>query len=274
MSDLIDSAVGQALQTGHWDALIGELLEMPQPRINVRHIYGPHVYMREISVPAGSLIVGGKHRTAHGCILIKGRLQFFGADGTRMEMAAQQEWEAGPGRKVAQVLEDTVFVNSFATDETDVDLIEAQFFEEPLALDTRPMLDPDGDFERVLAEQGATAEAVKRASERTDDLCALPHGPYKFKVGRSLIEGRGLIATADTPAGEIIAPGTWGIKRTPVGRYANHAKDPNAFFGYDENRVAWLVAKRAISGSVGAQGGEEITIDYRCMPRSRWANLS
>lgn len=273
-TELIQALVTQAVKSQDLNPLIGKLLELPQPRINVRHIYGEHVYLRELRMPAGLLIVGGKHRAAHGCILVRGRLQFFNADGTRTEMAAVQEWEAGPGRKVATVIEDTTFVNSFATDETDVEALEAQLFEEPPAPDTRPMLEPDGDFEKMLTEQGATAEAVGYASERTDDLCALPYGAYKFKVARSLIEGRGLIATADIPGGEIIAPGTWGTKRTPAGRYTNHAKNPNAMFCYAQNGVAWLVATRAIAGSVGAQGGEEITIDYRRTPRSRWENLS
>lgn len=273
-TELIEKVVGQAVQSGHVDALIGKLLELPQPPANVRHIFGHHVYMREIEVPAGVLIVGRSHRARHGCLLIRGRLSFFNADGTRTELAAQQEFEGGPGRKVAEVLEDMTFVNSFETDETDVETLEAQIFDDVLPPDTRPMLEPDGDFERVLAENGATAEAVRKASEYTGDLGPFPYGAYKVKVGRSLIEGRGLIATAAIAKGETIAPGTWGTKRTPAGRYTNHAKDSNAIFAYDEVGTAWLIARRAIAGCQGAQDGEEITIDYRHTPRSRWENLS
>lgn len=273
-TDLIEAVVSQAVTTQDLNPLINKLLELPQPRINVRHIFGLHVYMREINVAAGILIVGRKHRAAHRCILVKGRLQFFNEDGTRTELAATAEFDAGPGRKVATVMEDLTFVNVFETDETDVETLEAQIFEDPAPPDTRPMRKADGDFEAVLAAEGASLEAVRRASERTDDVGPFPYGAYKVKVGRSLIEGRGLIATADIAAGEYICPGTWGSKRTPAGRYTNHAKDPNAFFSYDGVGTAWLIAKRAIAGSVGATDGEEITIDYRHTPRSRWENLS
>jgi hypothetical protein len=254
--------------------LIEKLLELPQPRVNVKHIYGHHVYMRELAVAAGILLVGRQHRTTHGCLLIRGRLAFFNEDGTRTELSAPLEFQAGPGRKVAEVLEDMTFVNTWATDETDVETLEREIFVDPAPQDTRPMLEPDGDFEAVLAAEGADCAAVRRASERADDQCPFPYGAYKVKVGRSLIEGRGLIATADIAQGEYIAPGTWGNKRTPAGRYTNHAKDPNAFFRYDAVGTAWLIAARAIAGSVGAQDGEEITIDYRHTPRSRWENLS
>lgn len=273
-TELIEKAVGQAVQTGNVGALIGKLLELPQPAVNVRHLFGHHTYMREISVPAGILIIGRSHRARHGCLLIKGALSFYNADGTRTELHAQQEFEGGPGRKVAQVLEDLVFVNSFVTDETDVETLEAQIFDDVLPPDSRPMLEPDGDFEQVLKENGATAEAVRKASEYAGDLGPFPYGAYKVKVGRSLIEGRGLIATAQIAKGETICPGTWGLKRTPAGRYTNHAKDSNAIFAYDAVGTAWLIARRDIHGCTGAVDGEEITIDYRHTPRSRWENLS
>jgi hypothetical protein len=272
--DIVNAAVSQALTSRNVPALIEKLLELPQPRIDVRHIYGHHIYMRELVIPAGMLIVGRRHRTTHGCILVRGRLVFFNDDGTRTEAAAPLEFEAGPGRKIAQALEETVFVNSHLTDETDVDTLDALLYEDPPPPDTREMLTPDGDFERLLEEQGADAAAVRRASEQTADLCPFPHGAYKVKVGRSLIEGRGLIATATIPQGEFICPGTWGNCRTPAGRYTNHARDPNAYFKYDEVGTAWLIAKRPISGSIGAQDGEEITTDYRLSPRKRWEDLS
>lgn len=274
MSELIPALVGQAVKEGHIEDLIGKLLELPQPAANVRHIFGHHVYMRELQVAAGIILVGRKHRGPHGCLLVKGRLAFFNDDGTRTELAAPMEFQAGAGRKVAEVLEDMIFVNTFATDETDVETLEREIFEDDAPPDTRPMLAPDGDFERVLEAQGADPAAVRRASERKDDQCPFPHGAYKVKVGRSLIEGRGLIATADIAAGEYIAPGTWGPCRTPAGRYTNHAKDPNAFFQYDGAGTAWLIARRPIAGSRGAADGEEITIDYRHTPRKRWEDLS
>jgi hypothetical protein len=274
-TEILEASVAQAVRTEVGvDHLIHNLMALPQPPASTRHIYGKGIYMREIQVRAGVLLVGRKHKIAHGCLLIRGALRFFNADGTQTEMRAPAEFEASPGRKVALVLEDMTFVNTFETDETDVETLERQMFaDEPLP-DRRPMLEPDGDFELLLKEQGASAEAVRRASEDPRDLCPFPYGAYKVKVGRSLIEGRGLIATADIAQGEIIAPGTWGQCRTPAGRYTNHARVPNAAFHYDPKGVAWLTALRDIAGCRGGTDGEEITIDYRLAPRRRWESLS
>lgn len=273
--EIMEASVAQAVRTEVGvEHLIANLMSLPQPAANTRHIYGRGVYMREIEVGTGVLLVGRKHRTAHGCLLVRGSLRFFNADGTQTELHAPDEFEAGPGRKVALVTEAMIFVNTFATEETDVETLERELFaDEPLP-DTRPMLEPDGDYEHVLEEQGASAAAVRRASEDPRDLCPFPYGAYKVKVGRSLIEGRGLIATAEIAQGEIIAPGTWGLCRTPAGRYTNHAREPNAAFHYDPKGVAWLTALRPIAGCRGGQDGEEITIDYRRSPRARWEALS
>jgi hypothetical protein len=273
-TDLVDAVIAQQVKSADLSPLIGKLLELPQPKANVRHIYGDGVYMRELTVPAGLLIVGRSHRAEHHCILVRGRLVIFNADGSQSELAAPTEFDAGPGRKVVRVEEDMTFVNVYQTQETDVETIEREMFDDELPPDTRPMLEPDGDFERVMQEHGADLAVARRVSERTEDCCPFPYGAYKVKVGRSLIEGRGLIATADIPAGEFIAPGTWGICRTPAGRYTNHAKDPNAAFHYDAKGVAWLVALKDIEGCSGAQDGDEVTIDYRHTPQARWKDLS
>lgn len=276
-TELVDAVVSQAVRTPEQvGALIERLLEVPQPKANVRHIFGPRVYMRELTVAAGVLLVGRKHRHEHDCILVRGRLVVFNEDGTRTELAAPAEFRASAGRKIARVEEDMTFVNVFPLEEytTDVEALEALMFEDAAPPDTRPMKAPDGDFEAVLSAEGASLEAVRRASEREDDCGPFPYGAYKVKVGRSLIEGRGLIATADIEAGEYICPGTWQNWRTPAGRFTNHAKDPNAAFHYDQKGVAWLVALKPIAGSFGGQDGDEVTIDYRRTPRSRWEQLS
>lgn len=272
--ELVDTAVSQAVAGHAVPVLIEKLLELPQPACDVRHIYGKGVYMREMRIAGGILIVGRVHRAAHTCLLIRGSLVMFNQDGTRTLIKSPLEFESGPGRKVARAEEDVTFVNVYQTEETDVETLEAMIYEDAAATDTRPMLSPDGDFERVLAEQGATPEQVRRASVKTEDCCPFPYGAYKVKVGRSLIEGRGLIATASIDKGEIIAPGTWGACRTPAGRYTNHAKEPNAAFAYDTKGVAWLSALRPIRGCVGATDGDEVTIDYRRTPRARWEQLS
>jgi len=256
------------------EQLIQELADLPQASAQVRHIFGPNIYMRELSAARGTLLIGRSHRGPHGCLLVKGALTFFLQDGTQTQMRAPAEFQASAGRKIALVDEDMIFVNTWNTSETDVEALEAAQFDDEAPGQILPMLDADGDFEAMLAEQGASAAAVRAASLRTDDVTTLPFGAYKFRVGRSRIEGKGLIATADIAPGEFIAPGTWMGKRTPAGRYTNHARDPNACFVYGADGLAWLMAVKPIAGSRGPGGGEEITVDYRLTPRARWEQLA
>jgi SET domain-containing protein len=72
-----------------------------------------------------------------------------------------------------------------------------------------------------------------------------------------------LIATATIETGEVIMPARIDGKRTPAGRYTNHAKDPTAIMIERLNGNIDLVALRDIRGCSGGDDGEEITIDYR-----------
>ena len=250
------------------EAACKRLFDLPQVAAPVRHIFGPGVYMRELSAKAGTIIIGHKQRTEHKCLFVKGRMLFLNEDGTTTELAAPCEFMAPPGRKVAKVLEDMVFVNVYETDETDVDTLEATYLDKSELPQKLLTYQPDGDYEAMLADIGVSAEKVRAVSENAADQMPFPFGAYKVKVGKSEIEGRGLIATADIESGEIICPARIGHLRTPAGRYTNHAKAPNAAVVEHEGD-AYLVALKPIQGCRGGYDGEEITVDYRLTPKHR-----
>ena len=50
--------------------------------------------------------------------------------------------------------------------------------------------------------------------------------------------------------------------RTPLGRFTNHSRTPNAVF-VNQGGDIYLYALRRISGCSGGSQGEEVTIDYR-----------
>lgn len=248
--------------------LIEQLRGLPQAQCPVRHLFGPGVYMRELSAKAGTVIIGRRQLTTHRCILVRGRLTFLNDDASITEMSAPQEFEAGPGRKIARVDEDMTFVNVYETDETDVEALEALLLE-PLP-GRLPLLEGrDSAYLNMLESLGVTEEAVRRLSEDAEDLIPFPFGCYKVKVGRSQIEGRGLIATADIEADELIGPASIDGRRTPAGRYTNHSDTPNAKMVETLPGRVDLVASRHIAGSFGGEDGEEVTIDYRLTPQAR-----
>jgi len=82
-------------------------------------------------------------------------------------------------------------------------------------------------------------------------------------VSDSPIEGRGLFATGAIASGEVIAPARIEGKRTPAGRFTNHAKSPNAKMVARTDGDIDLVAISEIKGCLGGQPGDEITVCYR-----------
>ena len=107
------------------ERLEGEMLALPQVECPVDHFFASGVYVRQMTAPAGTLIVGHEHKTEHVCILLKGSMTIATPKGVRT-VSAPLTFIAPPGRKVAVVLEDIVFQNVHATEERDLDKIEAQ----------------------------------------------------------------------------------------------------------------------------------------------------
>ena len=95
----------------------------------VTHHFGPGVYIRECAMPAGTVVVGKPHRMSSLNVMLKGRMVLL-VDGRVSVVAAPFMAVSGPGRKAAYVLEDAIWQNIFATDETDVAVIEAMVIDD------------------------------------------------------------------------------------------------------------------------------------------------
>jgi hypothetical protein len=116
--------------------LLTEMREMPQVDLQTKHYFGPSIYVREVTMPAGSVVIGKHHKKEHLCIMLQGRMIIIDEDGKREEMVAPLTYVAQPGRKVLYILETTVFQNLLATDETDIKVLENM-----LTYSTQPMLE-------------------------------------------------------------------------------------------------------------------------------------
>ena len=103
------------------------MLERPQVECPIAHHFMPGIYVREMFVPAGSLILGHEHKHHHGCLLLKGTIRQFTVDGEPVkELSAPLIFTAPPGRKLGFAVTDVIFCNLFATEETDPAKIEEQ----------------------------------------------------------------------------------------------------------------------------------------------------
>jgi hypothetical protein len=242
---------------------------LPQIAADCIHAFAPGIYIRQVTLEAGAFVMGHHHKSAHLNVMLSGRLTLFNDDGTRSELKAPVICVAQPGRKVAFVHERTVWLNLYATTETDISKLEAEFLDKSAAFEeieggfTFNREADRADFDQFLFEYGLKADYVQRESENTTDQITFPMGAYKFHIGPSSIQGKGLICCADIAFGEVIAPARLEGKRTPAGRYTNHSGNPNAEMVADMNGDIYLVATRPIGGNLGGQPGDEITIDYR-----------
>lgn len=248
------------------------LLELPQVECGVVHSFGPGVYIRQVKIPSDTFAIGHHQNFEHSNVLVKGRVTMLMDDGTTKEFRAPMVFTAKPGRKISYVHEEIIWMNIYATDEQDIEKLEARILTksdswlETVEAKTKMCLlkskvDVD-DFHKAIAEMGTPAETVRAISENEDDMTPLPFGSFKIKVADSKIEGKGLFATAAIEPGELIAPARISGRRTIAGRFTNHSIDPNAVMVRAGSDIG-LVAKRLIHGCHGGLDGEEITIDYR-----------
>lgn len=106
------------------DAMLPIQCEQPEPV----HRFAPGMYMRELTIPAGMLVVGKIHKHAHFVMVLKGRsivISEFGKDIVEAGYVAISQ----PGvKRVVLALEDTVFatVHLNPSDTQDIGTIESE----------------------------------------------------------------------------------------------------------------------------------------------------
>lgn len=239
----------------------------------VTHYFGPGIYVRELRMKAGIIAIGHRQKQQHLNVLLKGRVLMLQNDGSSVEVAAPLTFVGEPGRKMGYVLEDIVWQNIYATDIQDIPTLEDMFLDKSIEWEEAELLraraahavaQPDrDDFHALLEEYGIDVQTVREQSENTTDQTHMPYGAWQFKTGHSPIQGSGIFLTAGAAAGYVVGPARIGGLRTPLGRYTNHSKTPNARMELLSNGDIQLVLTRDVRGCQGGEDGEEVTIDYR-----------
>lgn len=110
--------------------LMQEFSAVPQVECPLKHYFAPGVYIREIFMPADSIIIGKIHKTEHFNIIQQGRLTIMHDDYTAAELKAPHTFVSKPGvQKVLYIHEDTVWSTVHITEERDLDKLEAALIE-------------------------------------------------------------------------------------------------------------------------------------------------
>lgn len=109
------------------DAIVYGGLDIGPAACPVQHHFAPGAYGREMTLPAGIVVVGKIHKHAHINVISKGRVQVFTEQDGVLELAAPCTFVSSPGTKrVVHVLEETVWTTVHVTDKTDLAEIERE----------------------------------------------------------------------------------------------------------------------------------------------------
>ena len=124
--------------------------EMPQVVCPLTHHFGAGVYIREIFIPAGTIVVGHRHKGPGMNILMMGTLRVIDGSGMARTIQAPAVFVAPPGSKVLFALEDSVFQNVHPTDETDLEKFEELFIEKSETPELQRVIE---EHVRLLSEE-------------------------------------------------------------------------------------------------------------------------
>lgn len=258
----IDEALGMVARMSQ-KSIIEAFDSVEQTDASTTHTFLNGLYIRQLEAKAGAIVIGHKQRFDHTNLFLKGKIKLLD-NGEWKVLEAPKYFVGTPGRKIAYVLEDMVWINIHATNLQNINDIEDYLYDnsnvpEISKEDTEVELDKES-FNKATERLGFTPEQLCEISQ-IDDVVDLPNGNYKFKLDKSPIHGQGVFATADMVAGEYIGPVKLGPYRTVLGRYTNHGHRPNAEFRLIGNNVC-LFALEAINGCKGRINGDEIKVNY------------
>lgn len=140
--------------------LVSEFGKLPQVECPLRHYFAPGVYIREISMPARSVVIGKIHKTEHFNIIHRGQVSLISDDGTREVLGPSTFVSKAGVQKVLYIHEETVWTTVHVTDERDLDKLEEL------------LIEPDPNYPRL-----------DRMSERLGiEIAALEEGTKLLEV--------------------------------------------------------------------------------------------
>ena len=110
----------------HLEKLIQQQDQVDCP---VTHHFAPNIYAREMFIPAGTVLTGAVHKTAHLSMLVKGKVRVI-TDNEAVDLTAPATVLSGVGAKRAiYAYEDAIWTTIHATTETDVDKLVEELTE-------------------------------------------------------------------------------------------------------------------------------------------------
>jgi hypothetical protein len=120
---LVPANEGNRESVRHLEATMQDMPTTKDEQV-VTHHFAPHVYGREIRMPAGHVVVGKIHKHSHLNILSQGKVLVATEEGTE-ELVAPCTFTSLAGiKRAVLILEDTIWTTIHVTEETDLVKIE------------------------------------------------------------------------------------------------------------------------------------------------------
>lgn len=130
--------------------LVREMGALPQVDCPLKHYFAPGVYIREIFMPAGAIVIGKIHKTEHFNIIQRGAVSLIDEKGERELLHAPHTFVSKAGvQKVLYIHEDTVWSTVHLTSERDLDKLEAL------------LIEPDSSYPRI--DRTEERQAIEKA---------------------------------------------------------------------------------------------------------------
>ena len=98
--EMIKIKTGTALTDADFENLEKEMLKLPQSDCPVIHRFSPGLYIREVTLPAGTFAIGHYQKTEHLNIMLTGSVTNIRDDGSTDLLKAPLMYTAKPGRLV------------------------------------------------------------------------------------------------------------------------------------------------------------------------------
>ena len=102
-----------------------QLLQLPQLDCPLVHRFAPSIYMREVTMPAGSFVIGHEHKTEHFNVVLSGKARVM-IDGVIEDIIAPCVFVSKPSvRKVLFIVEEMKWATIHPTEETDLEILDS-----------------------------------------------------------------------------------------------------------------------------------------------------
>ena len=254
--------------------IIDTLSYLEQTDCPVANRFAPGLYAREMTIPAGTIVVGAVHRVENMVILSKGVAQLNqGVDAEIIE--APWVGRCYPGtQNIVMAVTECVWTNFYANpdDCQDIDVLIPRYYE----ADASDLMGGDTNVQLLKSrERKHMLESVKLFGFiDNDSACIAQYNGDLFDheedycnifLAASPIHGEGVFARVTMQAGDTIAPMRVDKRRAIAGRKTNHLSRPNAYAVLvgggddgDDDDDGDIVMR----ASHTILAGEEITVDY------------